>query len=62
MNQSIINKLFAYRPLLAESTRFGYLKEITNTGKFVIQFDNETKVCEAKECTRVWNKKQEGYL
>ena len=57
-----INKLYAYRPLLAESTRFGYLKEILDSGKLVIQFDNEVKICEVKECTMVWNKKQEGYL
>jgi len=53
-------KLIAYRPLLAEKTIFGYfVKE--EKGNWLIDFNGKITVCDPKECTIVYNLKQDGY-
>lgn len=54
-------KLIAYRPFLATETKFGYLIEVLPKDKYLIDFEGVQKICEKKECTIVYNKKQEGY-
>lgn len=54
-------KLVAYRPFLATKTIFGYIVEVYPKDRYLINFDGELKICDKKECTIVFNKKQPGY-
>jgi hypothetical protein len=54
-------KLVAYRPLLATKSIFGYVVETYPKDKYLIDFDGVQKICDKKECTIVFNKKQKGY-
>lgn len=54
-------KQVAYRPFLATKTIFGYIVEVYPKDKWLIDFDGVQKICDKKECTIVFNKKQEGY-
>ena len=54
-------KLVAYRPLLATKSIFGSIVETYPKDKYLIDFDGEQKMCDKKDTTVVFNKKQKGY-
>jgi hypothetical protein len=58
-----LNKLVAYRPLLAPETKKGFPRSKNPSGKYIVHFlDGTIKELDRKEITIVWNKLDPDFI
>lgn len=51
----VVGAEVGYRSLTMTKTIFGVIKEVYKD-KIVVQFGNDIKLCDKKECTVIWNR------
>ena len=51
----VVGAEVAYRSFLMTKTIFGVIKEV-HKDKLTVQFGNDIKLCDKKECTVMWNR------